>query len=379
MNIKYKTCIDASGYSQCAQDYILALSKKHNLKLIPEKVSLLLDGKGIDYNQRLMLQDLIKNNINNNEPYINICHSVPERFIIDPKAKLNIGYTVCETEIIPNKWSFLCNKMDAIFTASEYCKDIFARNGVTKPIYVIPHCHNVEKFSNVGKYNINNLSSFNFLFVADMTPRKGWHDLIQAYCEEFNEHDDVSLTLKVYFGDFSINSQNNCKTKVKEYAKSLGYELNKNTAKVLFYGHCLPSSCMLRFINTFDCLVSPHRGEGWGLNLSQAMLLKKPVIGSNYSGNLEFMNTNNSFLIPMQKETKPIDPEMISINPNYANLNWPVVNKDELRKILRYVFENKKHARDIGYKGYQDISEKYNYDVILNKIDDAILNLLNEK
>src|SRR5690606_22342591 len=178
----------------------------------------------------------------------------------------------------------------------------------------IPHCHNIEKFTNVGKYNISNLNKFNFLFVADMTPRKGWCDLIEAYCEEFDKTDDVSLTLKVYYGDFSIDSQNKCKEKVRNYAKSLGYELNKNTAKILFYGHCLPSSCMLNFINTFDCLVSPHRGEGWGLNLSQAMLLKKPVIGSAYSGNLEFMNEENSFLIPMGKSI-PIDNEMIKINP----------------------------------------------------------------
>ena len=371
MNIKYKTSIDASGYSQCAQDYVLALSKKYNVKLIPEKVSLLLDGKGIDYSQRSKLQNLIKTSWNANEEYINICHSVPERFTIDTKAILNIGYTVCETEIIPEKWAFLCNKMDAIFTASEYCKNIFYKNGVKKPIFVIPHCHNIEKFQNVSKYNISNLSEFNFLFVADMTPRKGWHDLIEAFCEEFNKTDDVSLTLKVYYGDFSINSQNNCKEKIRNYAKSLGYDLNQNTAKILFYGHCLPSSCMLNFVNTFDCLVSPHRGEGWGLNLSQAMLLKKPVIGSCYSGNLEFMNESNSFLIPMG-ESIPIDDEMIKINPNYHGLSWPIVNKIEFKKQLRYIFENKKTAMDIGYRGYKHISEKYNYDTVLNKIDDAI-------
>src|SRR5690606_9867886 len=111
----------------------------------------------------------------------------------------------------------------------------------TKPIYIIPHCHNVDKFDLNLKYNIGNLKKYNFLFMADMTPRKGWKDLIKAYCEEFQKEEDVSLTFKVYFHDFSLKSQNKCKEKIKDYANSIGYDLNQNTAPFLFYGHCLPT------------------------------------------------------------------------------------------------------------------------------------------
>src|SRR6202035_5522728 len=38
-----------------------------------------------------------------------------------------------------------------------------------------------------------------------------------------------------------------------------------------------------------DCYISLHRAEGFGLTLAEAMALGKPVIGTGYSGNVDFM------------------------------------------------------------------------------------------
>ena len=39
-----------------------------------------------------------------------------------------------------------------------------------------------------------------------------------------------------------------------------------------------------------DCYVSLHRSEGFGLTMAEAMAIGKPMIGTGYSGNLDFMN-----------------------------------------------------------------------------------------
>jgi glycosyltransferase involved in cell wall biosynthesis len=46
-----------------------------------------------------------------------------------------------------------------------------------------------------------------------------------------------------------------------------------------------------------DCLVSLHRSEGLGLHCAEAMWLGKPVVATRYSGNLDFMDDGNSFLV----------------------------------------------------------------------------------
>lgn len=53
--------------------------------------------------------------------------------------------------------------------------------------------------------------------------------------------------------------------------------------------------------------VSAHCSEGWGLPLSDAMLLGKPVVGTAYSGNLDFMTPHNALLVPASEE--PIRPQ----------------------------------------------------------------------
>lgn len=46
-----------------------------------------------------------------------------------------------------------------------------------------------------------------------------------------------------------------------------------------------------------DAYVSLHRSEGFGLGMAECMALGKPVIGTGYSGNSEFMNSENSCLV----------------------------------------------------------------------------------
>lgn len=51
-----------------------------------------------------------------------------------------------------------------------------------------------------------------------------------------------------------------------------------------------------------DCFVSPHRSEGFGLNIAQAMYYGKPVIATGYSGNMDFTSAENSFLIDLDRD-----------------------------------------------------------------------------
>ena len=46
-----------------------------------------------------------------------------------------------------------------------------------------------------------------------------------------------------------------------------------------------------------DCFVSLHRAEGFGFGLAEAMFLGKPVVGTGYSGNLDFMTEDSACLV----------------------------------------------------------------------------------
>ena len=47
-----------------------------------------------------------------------------------------------------------------------------------------------------------------------------------------------------------------------------------------------------------DAFVSLHRSEGFGFGLAEAMLLGKPAIGTDYSGNTDFLTEATGYLVP---------------------------------------------------------------------------------
>ncbi len=74
-------------------------------------------------------------------------------------------------------------------------------------------------------------------------------------------------------------------------------------------------------IGLSDCVVSLHRSEGFGLTLAEAMYLGKPVIATAYSGNMDFTNPANSFLVDFKLRAvgsgcEPYDPDQLWADPD---------------------------------------------------------------
>ena len=63
--------------------------------------------------------------------------------------------------------------------------------------------------------------------------------------------------------------------------------------------------------------VAPHRGEAWGLGLSEAMSHGVPVLATGWSGNMEFMDATNS--IPLRYDLEPVGDRMAGLLPHFRN------------------------------------------------------------
>jgi glycosyltransferase involved in cell wall biosynthesis len=94
-----------------------------------------------------------------------------------------------------------------------------------------------------------------------------------------------------------------------------------------------------------DAYVSLHRSEGLGLTMAEAMLLGKPVIASNYSGNLDFMDSSNSLLVPCEITTLKR-----AIPPYGAGLRWAQPSEEHAMRFMRRLYENPAWARELGAK-----------------------------
>jgi glycosyltransferase involved in cell wall biosynthesis len=368
MDILWSSGVDVSGYSNCARSYIKALHANPasnvfiNIKNIAANINL----EGIDSKELKFLFSRSRNDIKSFKYFVQ--HSVPDRFVI---GDFNVGYTMTEM-IPPDRWSYICNKFDLIMTASEFSKEKMIEGKIKESkIKVVPHCHDIKIWNkNVKPLKLDNLKDFNFLFIGDYTPRKNGDLLIKAFAKAFAGNKNVSLTIKSYYDSFSKENQHKLIKRIKEIAYSSGVGVDKIPA-ILFYGEPINESTMPKFMQAFDCLVSPHRCEGWGLNLSQMMFLGKPVIGTNYSGNLQFMNDGNSYLVDILGFEK-VCSEMVKINPNFKDREWCIVSEEDLIEKMRFVYKNYGEAMKKAEIGYTEVRKAYCNQIISSRIIEVL-------
>ena len=85
-----------------------------------------------------------------------------------------------------------------------------------------------------------------------------------------------------------------------------------------------------------DAYVSAHHAEGWGLGLSQAMAYGKPVIATGYSGNMDFMDSGNSFPVPFS--LRPVSAEMCRRIPLFTpDMTWANIDQEALVRTMHRV------------------------------------------
>jgi glycosyltransferase involved in cell wall biosynthesis len=105
------------------------------------------------------------------------------------------------------------------------------------------------------------------------------------------------------------------------------------------------------------------------------MAFGNPTIGSRYSGNLEFMNDENSFLADCQ-----ITPVSGMIFSNYnGSMCWGHPDIMQLREHMRYVYENRKEARQVGLRGLETIKEQFSWEVVGKSMVDRLKQIRSEK
>jgi glycosyltransferase involved in cell wall biosynthesis len=127
---------------------------------------------------------------------------------------------------------------------------------------------------------------------------------------------------------------------------------------------------MTGLIASFDSFVSLHRSEGFGIGLAQAMYLGKPVIATGYSGNMDFMNHNNSYLVRYQLAELEQD-----YGPYEKGNVWADPDLDHAAELMRLVFADRTGAQIIAARAEADIKKQMTVDLAGAKMKARILTL----
>ncbi len=227
-------------------------------------------------------------NLFNNKYKINVIHINPDRadiYIVLKsfmKDRINIAVWTWETEEIPVYWIDYIHLFHEIWTISSFTADSISKVSSVPVINIRPPIYIEYKETGFGdkflkKNNIVNkyIYFYSFDFVS-YVERKNPYVLIEAF-KKIKDENSV-LILK------TMNMPKDFEEKLKGY-------------RIIVINNSIDSNDYFSLVNICHCYVSPHRCEGQGRTIMEAMYFGKKVIATGYSGNLDFMDINNSYHI----------------------------------------------------------------------------------
>ncbi len=92
-----------------------------------------------------------------------------------------------------------------------------------------------------------------------------------------------------------------------------------------------------------DCYVSLHRCTEFSIPAAEAMAYGKPVVATGFSGNLQYMDMLNSYLVDGVST-----PPSRDCNTFWSGQEWIEPGLDQAAALLRHIFLNRDDARRIG-------------------------------
>ena len=285
-----------------------------------------------------------------------------------PDADYSIGRTMFETDRIPPDWVAACNRMDEVWVPSQFNVETFANSGVERSkLVVMPGAVDSEFFDPARHtvYPLPNRARFNFLSIFEWSSRKGWDVLLAAYLREFSADDDVCLWLRTYlFAKPDGDPTEAIWQRIREFTALLGLE-GKILPRIELIAEQVPSDQLPGLYLACDCYVAPSRGEGWGRPQHEAMLMERPVIATNWSGNTEFMTPDNSYLLDHEVvDTQGLEPEL----SHYKGHRWANPSEIHLRTLMRHVFTHPEEARIKGQAARKHMARHYNREAVADRV-----------
>ena len=402
-NTFYISCpIDTySGYGARSRDIAKAIIEldKYDVKIIPQRWGNTPMGFLKDHSEWEFLRNhLYLEQKLTQQPDIWCMVTVPNEF--QPIGKYSIGITAgIETTIAPGEWIEGCNRMDLILGSSKHTIDVLRnskfekRNKQTnqpegqiswdKDGEVLFEGANVETYKPLTSKDSKNITinldgvkeDFAYLFVGHWMQgqlgedRKNVGLLIKAFFETFkNKSKQPALILKTSQVSSSYMDRNAILKNIQSIKDSCK---SKNLPNVYLLHGEFTNQEMNQIYNhpKVKAMVCLTKGEGFGRPLLEFSLVNKPIITTNWSGHIDFLNPEYTTLLSGQ---------MTKVHPSAANhmllkeSEWFSVDTGQVGSYLKHMFENYKDYKEKAKRqGYQS-RNNFSFDKMKEKIDEIL-------
>ena len=391
-----------SGYGARSRDLIKAIIAldKYEVKLLPQRWGDCSWGFCKDNPEWSFLY---QHNLNSpqlpKQPEIWAQITVPNEF--QAVGKFNIGITAgIETTVCAPEWIEGCNRMNLNLVSSNHSKQVFEKSQFEKRNQQIQQLEKVIKLEKPVEVLFEGVDTNIYTFLNGILPNTELTKTLDGMKEDFaylfvghwmqgdfgEDRKNVSLTIKAFFETFKNKSKKPAlilKTsgavssytdremllnRIQQIRESVD---SKNIPNVYLLHGDFTDIEMNDLYNhpKIKAMISLTKGEGYGRPLLEFSLSKKPIIVSNWSGHMDFLNSE--FIAPINGELK-------NVHPSTANQflrtdsQWFTPNSGEVGFYLKDMFENYKNYIEKGKRQAFKSKNEFSWDEMKNKVDSIL-------
>lgn len=320
-------------------------------------------------------------------------------FITIPTEARPIGQWNCsinagiETNMCDGSWIEAMNQMDTNWVSSNHSKNVYQslifnkvdQQGkplgeikIERPVEVVFEGCNTEQYYPIDKFDEYEFDldgvkePFLFLFVGHwigndiMNDRKKVGLLIKLFYETFkNTTNPPALILKASTGTSSYMNKDEILKRILKIRKTVIYDTLPNI--YLLNGN-ISDDEMNDLYNhpRIKAMISLSAGEGYGRPLAEFSMVNKPIITTNWSGQLDFLDPSLTTLLP--GELKQVHPSVVN-QWILKDAKWFEVDQVAAMNAMRDVFNNyKKYQTKALKQGYKNRTN-FSYEKMKQLID----------
>lgn len=248
-----------------------------------------------------------------------------------------------ELEDVPADWAARMGWPDEVWAPTAFLADAF-RKVVSVPVRPMLPGVELPAFTPKSRTELGIPPGFVFLVTFDMgsvMARKNPLGALDAFRRAFpGGRPGVHMVIKV-----SRGSSRPADLEALEAAVAA-------TPNATLIDRVFPRADVVALLAAADCYVSLHRAEGLGLGMAESMVLGKPVIATDYSGNRDFMPPGTAFLVDWTRAALERD-----YDPYPRGAHWAEPDLDHAAEHMRRVVDDPAHAQDVAAQGHAHAAE----------------------
>ena len=344
-----------SGYCNHTRGLANALNKIHDVKLTTQ----LPDKWELDCND----SELQMINRTDDLERINIIIDLPHNWNQYLSKKHNIGFLVFEGDKIPLSWidCIKDKRVTQVWVPSTHVFDAikntltedYSRQINKNKVKIVPHGVDLDVFfpsEQTEKEGVQTPRTFTFLCnkgFRNELDRGGIQHAIKAFLNEFKKGEAklmIKLNLAYAMSPEALNEI------IIKYYKETKKPKSEMPEIMAIYENLSPKQLSIMY-NQCDVLLNPTEGEAFSLPCIEAMVCGKPVITTNFGGQIDYIDNINGWLIDY--ELHEVQHELI-----YEGIQWAKPNIEMLQNAMRDAVNNNKSVIN---KGAQALSTAKNY------------------